>query len=229
MMCNAPAPDPLAEHIAVTLRTLIASDLTPPREDETCDLAHAIAAHLRREASFPIFDPAYLTLLMARALWAVGRAAAAETLLAHTTTGLRVYPPFAAATSAPALAVRRWHAWIASRALRAVPATCRNEAPLWILDLLRPVQTAGITLEMGVFRLLDTALNDLADVWDLESGRGVLGLRHVERLAACVTRRSRRSPAARRIAREIRTRCRDKLATLAHSRQWCAVPDLLLV
>jgi hypothetical protein len=97
---------------------------------------------------------------------------------------------------------------------------------LWVLDLKCVTAKERDRLELSLFGALTSALDVLAHVWDASSGRGVLGLRHVQHAARDVLAGARRRRVGA-LCREIVSCSERKLESLRTARGWEARPRVL--
>ncbi len=99
---------------------------------------------------------------------------------------------------------------------------------IWMLDLQRLTFNADMQLELTFFRLLDTALLSMSEVWNASSGRGRLGLRHVRGTAEhLLSGRAEPTRIGRLFAREVLLRSQARLEHLASHRHWKHVPEVI--
>jgi len=98
---------------------------------------------------------------------------------------------------------------------------------LWILDLERLAGGAGPQTELSLVRSLDTALAAMAEVWDDSSGRGPLGLRHLEQVVQNLLGEAAPRRQLRSLERELFKGVASRLEMIACERHWEAVPEVL--
>lgn len=163
-------------------------------------LASALSAFMGAPSrDRPALDAGRLAPLIARALDALGACVEARKVLAIG-TGV------AHAT--------RWQA-------------CGDEG-VWTLDLRRLPETAEGGTELLLFACVGTLIEAIADLWDANAGRGALGLRGAERIAARVLNRAGRSRESRALEAEVRARGQQRLQRIASQRGWQYTPYVFL-
>ncbi len=101
-----------------------------------------------------------------------------------------------------------------------------GDGPMWILDLRQMTVRDDCPIELLFFMCLSAILDAMAEVWDECDGNGLLGLRHVS-LAASVLLGGGKPKQVRRMACEIKQRCRVMLERIAEERGWRTSPRVL--
>jgi hypothetical protein len=165
-------------------------------EDHAADLAYAVTCFLQDDLAEESVSGPALHQLVAQALSAVGEPHAARRVFLH---GAGLVRP------------SEW------------TVTGRDAA--WILDLRQMTVYADVSIELVLFRCLNSVVDSMADVWDETGGEGVLGLKHVAAAAgACA---SGSTAGTRNLAEEIKDICRGRLHRLRAARGWTHVPRVM--
>ena len=246
MIWNPPAAD---EHAEQALAAYIADEIEPAGGDGQAtatayqrELAEAIAAFIRRE--HPAFAassrdgtisrngglPAeYLLLLIGRALWSVGEEQTARRLLEIQGHALNLPATFVEAVWAPDISMMHWHILLATRAVRTSALMRPLNGTLWVLDLERMVLPASTSLELLALNVVRTVIDRVAILWDHCQGRGLLGLRHVNTVAAGMLGCPRHSAKSMTLAADIREQVRQRLQTLKTARGWDETPQVIML
>ena len=246
MIWNPPAAD---EHAEQALAAYIADEIEPAGGDGQAtatayrrELAEAIAAFIRRE--HPAFAtssrdgtisrngglPAeYLLLLIGRALWSVGEEQTARRLLEIQGHALNLPATFVEAVWAPDISMMHWHILLATRAVRTSALMRPLNGTLWVLDLERMVLSASTSLELLALNVVRTVIDRVAILWDHCQGRGLLGLRHVNTVAAGMLGCPRHSAKSITLAADIREQVRQRLQTLKTARGWDETPQVIML
>lgn len=246
MIWNPPAAD---EHAEQALAAYIAGEIEPAGEDGRAtttayrhELAEAIAAFIRsqhpafadsapdgaisREGGLPA---EYLLLLIGRALWAVGEEQTARRLLETQGHALNLPATFVEAVLAPDISMLHWHILLATRAVRTSALMGPLDGTLWVLDLERMVLPASTSLELMALNVVRTVIDRVAVLWDHCQGRGLLGLRHVNTVAAGMLGCPRHSAKSVALAADIRAQVRQRLQTLKPVRGWDETPQVIML
>ena len=246
MIWNPPAAD---EHVEQALAAYIAGEIEPAGNDGQAtatayrhELAEAIAAFIRRQ--HPAFAassldgaisrdgglPAeYLLLLIGRALWSVGEEQAARRLLAIQGRALNLPATFVEAVWAPDISMMHWHILLSTRAVRTSALMGPLNGTLWVLDLERMVLPASTSLELLALNVVRTVIDRVAVLWDHCQGRGLLGLRHVNAVAAGMLGCPRHSAKSRALAADIHAQVRQRLQALKIDRGWDEMPQVIML
>jgi len=249
MIWNPPAAD---EYTEQALAAYIAGEIEPAGDPALPDqatatayqreLAEAIAAFTRRQ--HPAFADAsphgairrngglpaeYLLLLIGRALWSVGEELAARRLLEIQGRTLNLPATFVEAVLAPDISMLHWHILLSTRAMRTSSLLGSLNGTLWVLDLERMVLPASSSLELMALNVVRTVIDRVAVLWDHCQGHGLLGLRHVNTVAAGMLGCSRHSAKSLALADEIHAQVRRRLQTLKTDRGWDATPQVIML
>lgn len=107
-----------------------------------------------------------LPLLASRALWRIGEQDAARGLLNTESALGRLLE-----TGGPSLSAC---GHLASRVMRPVDSAMAVTGPAWALNVER---LGAVSMELGLFQRVRTVLEQVAEVWDADSGKGVLLIR----------------------------------------------------
>ena len=247
MIWNPPAADERAEQ---ALAAYIADEIEPatraaeqaPAAVYRCELAEAIAAFIRRQhPAFAASSPRgtispdaglpteYLLLLIGRALWSVGEEKTARHLLEIQGRALNLPAAFVEAVWAPDVSMVHWHILLSTRAVRTSSLTGALNGTLWVLDLERMVPPAPTSLELLALTVVQTVIDRVAALWDHCQGRGLLGLRHANTVAAGMLGCPRHSAKSMALAADIRDLCTRRLQTLKTARGWDKTPQVIML
>jgi hypothetical protein len=166
-----------------------------------CEAAQGVAALLREQDTFPHeLDPHTSCKLMSRALEAAGESSIARRL--HLAGTSSVYAA----------------SWITA-----------GQDTVWTLDITKIISHATPCTELLLFGHLRTLLHDYADVWDATSGRGVMGLKGLNIVAASILGSHNTPLAIQLLTNEIRDYCARQLDQKRHQRGWDSTPVILSV
>ncbi|MCX6992150.1 MAG: hypothetical protein NT011_03295 [Kiritimatiellaeota bacterium] len=246
MIWNPPAAD---EHTEQALAAYIANEIEPAVEDSQAtatayrhELAEAVAAFIRRQhPAFAASSPdgalsrneglpaEYLLLLIGRALWSVGEEQAARRLLEIKGHALNLPATFIEAVLAPDISMLHWHILLSTRAVRTSSLMRSLNGTLWVLDLERMVLPASTSLELLALNVVRTVIDRVAVLWDHCQGRGLLGLRHANTVAAGMLGCPRHSAKSMALAADIRDLCTRRLQTLKTDRGWDETPQVIML
>ncbi|MDD5677694.1 MAG: hypothetical protein PHW60_06830 [Kiritimatiellae bacterium] len=246
MIWNPPAAD---KHTEQALAAYIADEIGPAEDDDRTtstayrrELAEAITAFIRRQhPAFAASSPGgainrdaglpteYLLLLIGRALWSVGEDQAARRLLEIHAPALNLPATFVEAVWAKDVSMLHWHILLSTRAVRISPLTGALSGTLWVLDLERMVLPAPTSLELLALNVVRTVIDRVASLWDHCQGRGLLGLRHANTLAAGMLGCPRHGAKSRALAADIREQVRQRLLTLKTARGWNDTPQVIML
>jgi hypothetical protein len=246
MIWNPPAAD---EHAEQALAAYIADEIEPAEDDGQAtatayrrELAEAIAAFIRRQ--HPAFADSsldgaisrngglpeeYLLLLIGRALWSVGEEQTARRLLEIQGRALNLPATFVEAAWAPDISMMHWHILLSTRAVRTSALMGPLNGTLWVLDLERMVLPASTSLELLALNVVQTVIDRVAALWDHCQGRGLLGLRHANTVAAGMLGCPRHSAKSMALAADIREQARRRLQTLKTARGWDDTPQVIML
>jgi hypothetical protein len=103
----------------------------------------------------------------------------------------------------------------------------RRGGQTWILDLKQLTIRNEAPLEMVLFSGLHAIIEAIADIWDVSSGDGTIGLRHVCSVAGELLGSEAGEKRKVALVDEIVNVCRQKLEQLKVERDWIAVPDVM--
>lgn len=249
MIWNPPAAD---EHTEQALAAYIADEIEPAGDPALPDqatatayrreLAEAIAAFIRRQhpafAAAPLdgaisrnegLPEEYLLLLIGRALWSVGEEQTARRLLQTQGHALNLPATFVEAVWAPDISMLHWHILLSTRAVRTSSLMGPLNGTLWVLDLERMVLPASTSLELLALNVVRTVIDRVAVLWDHCQGRGLLGLRHANTVAAGMLGCSRHSAKSMALAADIREQVRQRLQALKTARGWNETPQVIML
>jgi hypothetical protein len=246
MIWNPPAAD---EHAEQALAAYIAGEIEPaadndrpPGADYRRELAEAIAAFIRR--AHPAFAGSppnaaisrgtglpeeYLLLLIGRALWSVGKERTARRLLEIHAPALNLPAAFLEAVWAPDISMMHWHILISTRAVRTSSLTGALNGTLWVLDLERMVMPASTSLELMALNVVRAVIDRVAGLWDRCQGRGLLGIRHANTVAAGMLGSPRHSAKSIALAADIHAQVRGRLQILKTERGWNETPRVIVL
>lgn len=244
MIWNPPAADEQAEQ---TLAAYIAEEIEPAEDKGRAtayrrELAEAIAAFIRRQ--HPAFDALspdgivrrngglpteYLLMLIGRALWSVGEEQEARRLLEIQGHALNLPATFVEAAWAPDISMMHWHILLSTRAVRTSVLKEALNGTLWVLDLERMVLPASSSLELLTLNVVRTVIDRVAVLWDHCQGHGLLGLRHVNTVAAGILGCPCHSAKSMALAAEIREQVCERLQTLKPTRGWDDIPQVIML
>jgi len=246
MIWNPPAAD---ERAAQALAAYIADEIEPAGTEKQAldaayrrELAEAITAFIRRQhPAFAASSPdgtigrdgglptEYLLLLIGRALWSVGEEKTARRLLEIQGRALNLPATFVEAVWTPDVSMLHWHILLSTRAVRTSSLTGALNGTLWVLDLERMVLPAPTSLELLALNVVRTVIDRVASLWDHCQGRGLLGLRHANTVAAGMLGCPRRSAKSTALAADIREQVRRRLQTLKTARGWDETPQVIML
>ena len=246
MIWNPPAADEYAEQ---ALAAYIADEIEPAEGDDQAtatayrrELAEAIAAFIRRQhPAFAASTPdgaisrneglpaEYLLLLIGRALWSVGEEQTARRLLEIQGRALNLPATFVEAVLAPDISMMHWHILLSTRAVRTSALMGPLNGTLWVLDLERMVLPASTSLELLALNLVRTVIDRVAVLWDHCQGCGLLGLRHVNTVAAGMLGCPRHCAKSMALAADIHAQVRRRLQTLKTARGWDETPQVIML
>ena len=242
MIWNPSAAD---EHAQQALVAYITGEIEPTRDDcRTTDtayqpeLAEAIAAFIQRQhPAFAALSPdgtiglptEYLLLLIGRALWSVGEEKTARRLLEIQGRALNLSPTFVEAVRAPDVSMISWHILLSTRAVRTSALMRPLNGTFWALDLERMVLPASTSLELLALNVVRKVIDQVASLWDHSQGRGLLGLRHANTVAAGILGCPRHSAKSTALAADIRGQVRQRLQTLKSVRGWDETPQVMML
>jgi len=100
---------------------------------------------------------------------------------------------------------------------------------LWVLDLERMVMPAPTSLELLALNVVRAVIDRVAVLWDHCQGRGLLGLRHANTVAAGMLGCPRHSAKSMALAADIREQVRLRLQTLKTARGWDETPQVIML
>jgi hypothetical protein len=246
MIWNPPAAD---EHTEQTLAAYIAGEIGPAEDERQAtatayrhELAEAIAAFIRRQhPAFADSSPdnainrneglpeEYLLLLIGRALWSVGEEQTARRLSEIQGRALNLPVTFVEAVWAPDVSMMHWHILLSTRAVRTSALMGPLNGTLWVLDLERMVMPAPTSLELLALNVVRAVVDRVAVLWDHCQGRGLLGLRHVNTVAAGMLGCPRHSTKSMALAADIREQVRQRLQALKTARGWDETPQVIML
>ncbi len=246
MIWNPPAAD---EHTEQALAAYIAGEIEPAEDHGQAtatayrrELAEAIAAFIRRaHPAFAASSPdgtisrngglpaEYLLLLIGRALWSVGEEQTARRLLEIQGHALNLPATFVEAVWAPDISMMHWHILLSTRAVRTSALMGPLNGTLWGLDLERMILPASTSLELLALNVVRAVVDRVAALWDHCQGRGLLGLRHANTVAAGMLGCPRHSAKSMALAADIRNLCARRLQTLKPARGWDATPQVIML
>ena len=243
MIWNPPAAD---EHAEQALAAYIADEIEPAGDATATayrrELAEAIAAFIRRQ--HPAFADSsldgavsrngglpeeYLLLLIGRALWSVGEEQTARRLLEIQGHALNLPATFVEAVWAPDISMMHWHILLSTRAVRTSALMGPLNGTLWVLDLERMILPASTSLELLALNVVRTVVDRVAVLWDHCQGRGLLGLRHANTVAAGMLGCPRHSAKSTALAADIRDQVWRRLQTLKTARGWDETPQVIML
>ncbi|OGV65592.1 MAG: hypothetical protein A2498_08765 [Lentisphaerae bacterium RIFOXYC12_FULL_60_16] len=144
-----------------------------------------------------LVDSDHALVLASRALDSMGHGMAAKRLLLHGTGLVRPTE------------------WIAA-----------GSDAVWVLDLRRMTVTQDAGLELVFFAGLRLVLESMAEVWDPEQGRGVLGLLHVCSTAQLLMGTDVPQQVIP-VAGEMVDHCGQLLTRIGEQRKWRSVPRVM--
>ena len=166
-----------------------------------CEAAQGVAAVLREQEKFPHeLNPHSSCTLMSRALEAAGETSLARRL--HLAGSSSVYAA----------------SWITA-----------GKDTVWTLDVKRLMSGDAPCLELLLFERLRGMLEDFADVWDATGGRGVVGLKGLNDVAASILGSHTTPMATRLLAGEMRDYCAQHLDRQRKRRSWSSTPVIMSV
>jgi len=192
-------------------------------------VASAIASFIRQEHHVPWIESEYLRLLVARALWAVGEEDTARRFLAIKGDELKLAPLYSDVACASDMSMSLWRLLLNSRAVRPSHLSGTAYGSVWVIDILRAVDSESTQLEITIFCMLDMLLEEIAALWDCSKGKGALGLYHLSALASDMLQCPKKSRKTKALVMEIQKRCALKLRSLGKIRGWKHVPDVMRV
>ncbi len=201
------------------------ADAATERPDAAREIACALEAFIRDQHPNQALAPAYLLLLIVRALWAVGEEAAARRFIEAKGTEWHVGPDFVGAAMAYDLSLPHWHALLGSRTVRLTSSLARGA--IWIIDIQRLLDPERAGLELTVFRALNAVMDQLGGVWDCTRGQGILGLRRLDDAVSALLDCPRRCRKSSILAVDIRRRCELRLRSMQQTRNWTTVPEVI--
>ncbi|MFH1476534.1 MAG: hypothetical protein ABIH24_03450 [Verrucomicrobiota bacterium] len=246
MIWNPPAAD---EHTEQALAAYIADIIAPVEDNGPApatayrrELAEAIAAFIRHAhpafADSPPDDAIsrngglpeeYLLLLIGRALWSVGEEQTARRLLESQGRALNLPATLIEVVWTPDISMMHWHILLATRAVRTSSLTGTLNGTLWVLDLERMVLPASTSLELLALNVVRTVVDRVAGLWDHCRGRGLLGLRHADTVAAGMLGCPRHSAKSTALAADIYAQVRRRLQALKTDRGWDETPRVIML
>ena len=109
------------------------------------------------------------------------------------------------------------------------PATwiaCGHET-VWVLDTRQLISPNDAGMEMILFQRIRVVLSTFSDVWDVESGRGFLGLKGLDTTAAILLGKAGPDRTMQGLTLEIRGFCRHHLDGTRKERGWQTSPAIL--
>ncbi len=166
-----------------------------------CEAAQGVAAVLRDRETFPHeLDPHTTCTLMSHALQAAGETSLARRL--HLAGTASVYAA----------------SWVTA-----------GQDTVWTLDVKRLVAGDGPSMELILFERLRAILGDYADVWDATRGRGVVGLKGLNDVAASILGSHTTPSATRLLSGEMRDYCARLLDQQRQKRGWSSTPAIMSV
>ncbi len=166
-----------------------------------CEAAQGVAAVLRERETFPHELDAHTSCtLMSRALEAAGETSLARRL--HLAGTSSVYAA----------------SWITA-----------GQDTVWTLDVKKLISSDAPCMELILFDHLRSMLDDYADVWDASSGRGVVGLKGLNEVAASILCSHTTPLATRLLADEMRDYCARHLDRKRQQRGWNSTPIIMSV
>ncbi|MGD9875067.1 MAG: hypothetical protein AB7T27_12480 [Kiritimatiellia bacterium] len=167
---------------------------------------------------------AYLSLLTARSLWAVGEEEASRLfVMAHCPRDIQhACIPF---SREPAEMNRVWKL-CSAKILRSSEWTSRTGGVMWTLDMRRIDWSRG-GLEMAMRKGLAELIQPIAPVWDRLSGRGELGLLGLRDQISRLINRPPQSKRIRPVVAEMKGLCEDLLERIGETRGWQARPEIV--
>ncbi len=216
-----------ADKLGADLAALIAAELSaavPAAADSAPAIAQAVADFIAQQHRAEALPSAYLLLLIARALWAIGEEAIARQFIAARGREWHVSPPFAEAIVSRDLSLSHWRFMLGSRLVR--PDSSGTWGAIWIVDLRR-LSAPATRLELTLLRAVNALMDHLAGVWDKAQGEGILGLQHLRAAAADLLGCSPRLSPSLALAAEIKSQCCCRLQAAGRARGWQTIPEVI--
>jgi hypothetical protein len=193
----------LCRHLATEIAAAC-GDFVPEHVHE---VAQAVAAYCAQQNNEFILSSEYVTMLVSRALRAVGEEQAGRTFVGdwhfpalETTIQFQDVPP------------ALWSVF-ASRLIHPSRWLVNNGKVIWVFDLSRFRFDTDLCLDLAFHHAVRAILYAVAEIWDGTSGDGILG---VHGTAKCG-----------RSASDVQTLCRDLLERISANRGWASVPRVL--
>lgn len=189
------------------------------------DIAAGVAEFCMEQFASLRISSEYLSLLTARALWAVGEEEGSRVFLAeHCPQAIRqACIPF---TRDPDGMNRIWK-FCAAKILRSSEWASRSGGIMWTLDMRRIDWSRGQGLEMAMQQGLSELIRPIAPVWDPLSGRGELGLLGLREQVGHLINRPAKSKTVQPVVAEMKGLCEDLLTSIGQSRGWQARPEVV--
>jgi hypothetical protein len=113
------------------------------------------------------------------------------------------------------------------RALRPASAPWSLNGPCWILNLRAVFSFLDAGLELTIWRILHALLKQLAVLWDVSGGKGVLGLKGLNHISANVLGLPCKSRQGRRFTMEMIAYCEQDLKLAAEEHRWLHIPTVM--
>lgn len=185
------------------------------------EVAHAVAAYCSQWPGVSAWPENYLLLLASRALRAAGEHVAADALFDEVQADPRAAAVEESTRRFRSVPPGLWNA-VSSRLVRADRWMSSGAERVWVVDLRRLRREEAGYMEMSFLQGLRTVIESVADAWDAEDGRGVLG---IAGLAAHVggAGSGRRAPA------EVLAFCEAVLERLQARRGWSGKPRIMVL
>ncbi|HQQ04786.1 MAG TPA: hypothetical protein PLT67_08085 [Kiritimatiellia bacterium] len=217
------ALEALIAYIEETLRSTCSGAWTG--DESVRQIAGGVAEFCLEQFSSLRIPSAYLALLTARALWAVGEEEASRLfVMAHCPPDIRkICVPF---SRRPDEMNRCWKL-CAAKILRSSRWVSRSDGLMWTLDMRRIEWSSGQGLELAMRQGLAELIQPIAPVWDSFSGRGELGLLGLREQIGRLINRPPQSKTVQPVAAEMRGLCEDLLMRIGKSRGWQGCPEIV--
>jgi hypothetical protein len=196
------------------LAELAAESGVPLDDVVAVDLLETLAYFCRSQSKGQAVCSDYISLLLARVLYSLGRASDADAVLSHT--HLSCLGAWHDLIESDEVVASLWP-FVQGRIIRPAQWFSFDDAPAWVLDLRMIPMRDAEAHEMIVQRVLRLLLEKIAMLWEAHKGRGYLCLRGVKEFSLS-------HPAG--FSEDVIEYIRRVLSKISESHGWDSVPEI---
>jgi hypothetical protein len=199
------------------LSELAAESGVPMDDLVAAELLETLAYFCRSQNKAQVVCSDYISLLLARVLYSLGRAEDADSVLSHT--HLSFLDTWHALIESDEVIASLWP-FVQARIIRPAQWFSFDDAPAWVLDLRMMALRDSEAHEMIEQRVIRLLLEKIAMLWEAQRGRGYLCLRGVKEFSL--------SQSAS-FSVDLVEYIRRVLLKIAENHGWDAVPQIKLL